>query len=195
MTSLRARAFQHLHYMDPRSVLLGLRRIELSFDANVPAAVRHLRTRDLKPLREFRAACLFCYGWEQIDGQKIYVAQAESQDYDAVAMYEVPPHRHFAPIQVKEVVPNEVNPAISIQDVVNGLQKYGDSRDLTVVVHLNRVTRFSLSQLVIPPLKIAALWIFGAIGPNQQRWVIWGSFLENVRWGEFEYPTEDQGNS
>jgi site-specific recombinase XerD len=190
MTRDRARTFRELKYYNPRQVLVELRKTELAIAgrSDVPDAVKHLRTQELKPLRELREACLFCYGWSQIDGQTFDVAQGESQDYDAVASWQSGNQQNFAPIQIKEVVPEHLNRKTSVQDIVNKLTKYTDSEDLTVVVHLNRNTPFSPADLVVPPLKIAALWVFGALNAEQTRWMIWGNFLETPRWGEFSYP-------
>lgn len=187
----RTRAFRDLSYLDPGPVLIELRRIERSIprQPDLSKAVRNLRTNQLKSFRELREACLFCYGWNQIDGQHIFVAHHEARDHDAVAMWVVDNTQHFAPIQIKEVVPHELNSAASLQEVVDGLQKYPDSADLTVAIHLNQATPFSPMELAIPPLKIAALWVFGAISPDQSKWMLWGNFLEKVRWGEFLYPT------
>ena len=189
MTRDRARAFLDLTYHDPRHVLVELRKIEESLRADLPAAVRHLRTNELKSIRELREACLFCYGWSQVEGRQLHVAHAEAHDYDAVATWVVDGTPHFAPLQIKEVVPRKLNPAASVQKVVNGLRKYADSADLTVAIHLNQVTAFSLGELVISPLKIAALWVFAAVNADATKWMIWGNFLEEVRWGEFTYPT------
>ncbi len=190
MAKDRTRAFLDLTYHDPRQVLVELRKIEKSLArSDLPPAVRRLRTNELKPIRELREACLFCYGWSQIDGQHLHVAHAEAHDYDAVATWIVGDTPHFAPIQIKEVVPHDLNPSASVQEVVNGLQKYMDSAELTVVIHLNQVTPFSPMDLVIPPLNIAALWVFAAINADASKWVMWGNFLEKVRWGEFAYPT------
>lgn len=53
-----------------------------------------------------------------------------------------------------------------------------NSKDLTVVLHLNRtVSAFSPAEIIVPPLKVAALWIFGAIAPDQSRWAMWEIFL------------------
>ena len=131
---------------------------------------------------------MFCYGWSQIDGQSFDVAHVEGQDYDAVASWQSDQHLHFAPLQIKEVVPQHLNRHTSVQAIVNKLTKYTDSEDLTVVIHLNRSTPFSPAKLVMPRLKIAALWVFGALDSAQTRWAIWGNFLETVRWGEFYYP-------
>lgn len=192
VTRDRARAFSGLKYYEPRHVLVQLRNTELAIArrTDLPDAVKHLRTQELKHLRELREACLFCYGWSQIDGQSFDVAHAEAQDYDTVASWRSDDHLHFAPIQIKEVVPANLNRHTSVQAIVNKLSRYVDSADLTVVIHLNRSTPFSPATLVVPPLKIAALWVFGALNAEQTRWAIWGNFLETLRWGEFAYPEQ-----
>lgn len=155
-----------------------------------PDAVKSLRTRDLRPLRELREACLFCYGMTKCTGQKFWIAHTEAQDYDAVAMWTVGDTQSFAPIQIKEVVPHKLNAAASVEAVIGSLGKYTDSQDLTVAIHLNReIKGFDPSVIEVPPLKIAALWIFGAVSPDKSRWAIWGNFLDQLQAGEFEYPT------
>jgi hypothetical protein len=42
-------------------------------------------------------------------------------------------------------------------------------------MYLNRVAQFAPSELVIPPLDVAAVWVFGAIRPDRSRWAIWGN--------------------
>jgi hypothetical protein len=192
MTNDRTRAFAGLAYRDPRAVLVDLRRAEVEVAlSDAPFAVKNLRTRDLRPLRELREACIFCHGMTECTGQKFFVAHVEAQDYDAVAMWVVGDLQSFAPIQIKEVVPHEVNPAASVQQVVDGLRKYPDSQDLTVAIHLNRMVKgFNPTEIVVVPrLKIAALWMFGAIAPDQSRWAIWGNFLGEFEAREFTYPS------
>lgn len=155
MATDRARSFRALKYYDPREVLVKLRETELGLAGrtDVPDAVKHLRTQELKPLRELREACLFCYGWSQIDGQSLRVAQVEAQDYDAVASWYSDEQLHFASLQIKEVVPEHLNRNISVQTIVDKLTQYPDSQDVTVVIHLNRSTPFSPADLIVPPLK------------------------------------------
>ena len=190
MTSIRARVFSTLSYYDPREVLVDLRRQapEIARRTDLADAVKQMRTRDLKPLRELRDACLFCYGWNQINGLSVRVAQVEGQDYDAVASYPTNEGHHFAPLQIKEVVPASLNQQSSVQGIVDQLTKYSNSEDLTVVIRLNRDTPFTPANLVVPTLKIAALWVFGALNTEQSRWAIWGNFLETAQCGEFSYP-------
>jgi hypothetical protein len=192
MANDRTRAFAKLQYRDPRTVLVDLRRLEATVAASDASfAIKNLRTRELRPLRELREACIFCYGMTECTaGPKFLVAHAEEQDYDAVATWNVDDCQNFAPIQIKEIVPHKVNLVASVQEVVAGLQKYVNSEDLTVAIHLNRTVRgFNPAEIVVPPLKVAALWIFGAIAADQSRWAIWGNFLDVREACEFTYPS------
>ena len=71
-----------------------------------------------------------------------------------------------------------------------GLRKYKDSKDLTVAIHLNRgIKGFNPSEVKVPQLNIAALWIYGGISPDKSRWAIWGNFLDELQASEFSYPS------
>jgi len=189
MSQDRARAFQHLTYRDPRPFLIRLRAIESKVaKSNLPRRVKNLRTNSLKGSREFREAALFCCGMAQRIGQTVYLAPSEAQDYDFVASWIVDNTQHLAPVQLKEVVPQDLNQSASVQEIVDALSKYVDSEDLTVAIHLNQRSHFDPSKLVIPSLKIAALWIFGAMSEDQMQWALWGNFLETPEGSRFEYP-------
>lgn len=70
MTNDRAWAFQYLTFRDPRRLLLEYRRLSIIVAAfDLPEKVKNLRTNELKPWSELRAACLFCYGMGQRIGQ------------------------------------------------------------------------------------------------------------------------------
>ena len=169
--------------------LMELRRLEPKVAAsNLPQRVKELRTNPLKEWREAREAALFCYGMGQRIGQTVFLARGESQDYDFVASWVVDDTQHFAPVQLKEVVPTSVNPTASVEGTVNSLAKYVDSEDLTVAIHLNQHGHFDPKTVVIPPLHIAALWIFSAIAEDQSEWGLWGDFLEHPEGTRFAYP-------
>jgi hypothetical protein len=186
----RERAFQNLKFQDPRPFLIRLREVEAEVArSKLPKKVKNLRTNTLKWSRELRQAALFCYGMGERIGQTVYLAPSEAQDYDFVASWVVNQTQHLAPVQLKEVVPHDLNPAASIQAIVDSLSRYVDSKDLTVAVHLNQKSHFDPASLRVPELNVAALWTFGAISPNQRRWGLWGNFLESAEGTEFEYPT------
>jgi hypothetical protein len=190
MSRARARGLQHLKFQDPRPFLVRLREIEPQIaSSDLPQRVKSLRTNRLKWSKELRAAALFCYGMAQRIGQTVYLSPTEAQDYDFVASWVVEGTQHLAPVQLKEVVPEALNPTATIQGTVDALSKYVDSEDLTVAIHLNRREHFDPAKLRVPSLKIAALWIFSAISPDQEKWGLWGNFLEAAEGTRFEYPT------
>ena len=190
MSRDRARAFQHLEFRDPRPFLVRLRGVEPQVaNSDLPPKVKALRTNALKWSKELREGALFCYGMAQRIGQTVYLAPSEEQDYDFVASWIAGDTQHLAPVQLKEVVPQDLNSTASVQERVNALAKYVDSEDLTVVIYLNQRGHFHPAQLVVPPLKIAALWVFGAISPDKEQWGLWGNFLETPEGTRFEYPT------
>lgn len=180
---------QTLRYQDPAPFLVNLRRIERDVAAcDLPEKIKQLRTNDLKPMRELREAAIFCYGMGQRLGQTVYLARGETQDYDFVASWVVGTQQHLAPVQLKEVVPAELNARSSLQATIASMSKYVDSEQLTVAVHLNRAVHFEPTEVVVPPLRIAALWVFAAITPDQNHWGLWGNFLETPLGTRFEYP-------
>jgi hypothetical protein len=194
MPRIRLREFQRLKFKDPKPYLIRLREIEREVAVStLPEEVKELRTNSLKPHRELRQAALFCYGMGQRLGQTVYLAPSEQQDYDFVATWvsKVTRHwtRHYSPVQLKEVVPHDRNPSASIQGIVNELSKYADSAELTVAIHVNQNSHFDPRALRVPPLKIAALWAFGALSADQREWGLWGNLLVTPEGTPFQYPT------
>ena len=122
-------------------------------------------------------------------GHKVCFAAHEDQDYDFIASWIVGDERHFAPVQLKEVVPVERNPQASIEAILAGLAKYTDSDELTVAIHLNQKGRFEPSLLEVPELRIGSLWVFGSTAADQSLWALWGNFTKSEPYGtQFSYP-------
>jgi len=156
---------QKLEYRDPVRLLKDFRKVESRIaTSNTPKKIKSLRTNSLREFRELREAAIFCHGMSQRLGQKVFVGKGESQDYDFVASWVTEGKQHLAPVQIKEVVPVDLNSKASVQATVDALTKYVDSDELTVAIHLNRQTSFDPVQLVVPALNIAALWVFAALG-------------------------------
>jgi hypothetical protein len=190
MNSMRLRQFDRLGYVDPRAMLIRLRELEVTVaEFGASDRVRNLRVGELKPIREMREGCIFCYGMGMILGREFLVAQAEEQDYDVVARWDNGDSAHFVPIQIKEVVPTHLNAAASVQGVVDGLRKYTDSRELTVAIHLNQRVQFAPSDIEVPRLNVGGIWVFGATKPDQSQWSIWRLHPNKSRPETFEYPT------
>ena len=119
-------------------------------------------------------------------GRKVYLARSEFLDYDFIASWVSEDAQHFAPVQLKEVVPREINPVSSVQAAIDALPgKYVDSKDLTVAVYLNRLVCFDPAALQIPPMNVAALWVFGGLSEGESQWGLWGDFLAEPRGTRF----------
>ena len=193
MTQDRVRALRNLEYRDPRPFLVRLRELEPRVaESNLPTKVKNLRTNPLKWSRQLREGALFCYGMSQRIGQTVFLSPSEDEDrdYDIVASWTVDETHHLAPVQLKTLVPHDLNPSASVQQVVDALgKKYTDSADLTVAIYLNRQIHFDPSRVVIPSLKLAGLWVFGAISEDGREWALWGDFLQTPVGTRFEYPT------
>ena len=183
------RSTKSLEFRDPKPFLINLRNLEYAVAAtDTPAKIKNLRTNGLKEWREARDAALFCYGMSHRIGQTVYFARSESQDYDFIASWIVGSNQHLAPVQLKEVVPPHLNPAASLESVLASLSKYVDSSQLTVAINLNQNGPFKPSALVAPQVNIAALWVFGAVKPDQSEWALFGNFLEQPDGTTFKYP-------
>jgi len=179
-----------LEFRDPAPFLKRLRELELKVArSTLPDAVKSLRTNSLKEWREAREAALFCIGIGERMGQRVFFARSEASDYDFVASWISGDTRHFATVQLKEVVPVNINVAASIQATIDSLPlKYVDSADLTVAIYLNQQLRFEPSELRIPRLRIAALWVFAGLASDGAEWGLWGDFLDRPMGTRFAYP-------
>ena len=190
MNRLWLRAAEKLTFVDPTPYLVQLRHVEIeSALSDAQPKVKALRTNSLKAAREQREAAVFCHGMGERLGHKVYFAAKEDQDYDFIASWIVGEERHFAAVQLKEVVPVETNPQASIEAIVAGLTKYTYSDGLTVAIHLNQEGRFEPTLLQVPKLRIGSLWVFGSAAPDHARWNLWGNFTESDPYGtQFSYP-------
>jgi hypothetical protein len=190
MDSIRFRQLRQRDYRDPADILRGMRAAEVLLTQVEDERVRRLRTQGLKEWRETRVAALFCHGYGERIGQKIFFSKGEFEDADCVALWTNEEEMHFAPVQIKEVAPKDLNSKAELQDVLNSLGKYSGTNDLTVLIHLNQQVRFNPNELAIPPnLNISALWLLACISPDQSKWAIWGNYLDSPEKSEFLYPT------
>lgn len=179
-----------LTYVDAAKYLVDIRKYEYELaQSATPYKVRAMRTAGLKEHREAREAAIFCFGMSCRLGTKVRFALHEAQDFDFIARWKHDEYEHFTPVQLKELVPQELNANTSLTEIVEGLRKrYPTSPDLTVAIHLNRQITFDPDTLRDLNLKLGGLWIFGGISPDQRRWGLWGDFLSEPTVTQFQYP-------
>lgn len=190
MGTIRFRAAARRDYRDPVPFLRRLRSIEERLQTvATDRGVRTLRTNKLKEWREARLGALFCHGVSERTGRKVFFSKGEFEDADFVATWIEDEVQHFAPVQVKELVPEDRNARATFEALLDGLSKYGGTKDLTVLIHVNRNVHFDPTSVKLPQqLPIAALWVLACIDPAHGEWAIWGNFLEEAEGTSFLYP-------
>ncbi|MEO1020522.1 MAG: hypothetical protein AAFY56_22970 [Pseudomonadota bacterium] len=191
MDSVRTRYFSKLKYGDPRGFLRKLSGVEVDVSlSDTPRPIKNLRSNKLKSSRERRDAALFCVGMSELINREVYFAPTEDQDFDFVSTWFEDDTQIYCPVQLKEVVPGHLNKRASVQETIDRLTRYADSRDVTVALKLNRIVRFDPTKLVVPGgLSIGGLWVFGSVVPNQSKWSLWGDFLTpKIDVLSFDYP-------
>lgn len=187
----RLAEWRKLSYYDPDPVLRSLAVVAANpMLQQLPYEVSSLRTRELRPFQERRLGALFFFLMGQVEQTKVTFAHTEKADYDFVGHYERDDYHHFVPVQMKELVPDFLNPTASLQGLIDGLKKkYVDSADLTVAISINRVTKFAPGELNLDGLNLMGLWLFGSTAPDQSEWLIVGNLLsQNATSATYRYP-------
>jgi len=173
------REWEKLQFKGPTKTLPRYRAVqELVSKSNTNTKLRNLRTNSLKPEKEAWHLALFSYLISKALNIEVFYSEVESSDYDGVCMWVNDETQNFAPIQLKELVPSDLNPSSSIQKVISSLEKYADSKDLIVAVKLTRDFTLETENLDTSGLNIKQLWLFGATDPMQNNWIIYGDLLE-----------------
>jgi hypothetical protein len=165
-------------YYDPTIVLSDLRRVrEALSESDTPKRIRNLRTNRLKHHRESWDAAIFCKLLSLATGEKILFSRKEDEDFDSVFFWKNEHGQNFAPIQLKELVPRELNPEASLAKILDGIREKYCSSDLIVGIRLNQRTQLNFQSLDLSDLQIRELWMFGATSPDCSRWSLFGEFL------------------
>lgn len=189
--TITVRELNQMAWVDPRQLLVNLRWLEMNLPSEIDERVWRFRTNELKEWREARIAALFAFGiGDQVLKVPTFVSKSEDRDFDFVMRWESGDADHFYPGQLKELPPDDLNPKVSLDDILSKLTKYSGAEDLSVVIHVNRKMRFDYHpwNRDKKPL-IKELWYLGCETEDQSRWFIYGSALENnPRKYDFEYP-------
>lgn len=180
-----------LTYYDPAVVLRNIRPVELMMaHSNLRKEAKTLRTHELRRFGERRQAAIFSYLIGRFAGLDVQFAHFEAADHDAIVQWRDNDTINYVPLQLKELVPEDLSPQQTIDLVIEGLSEtYPRSGDLVVAVFLNRRGQLDLESFPIPDLTIKELWFFGAAAPDGSQWFICGDILANDRGCRvFPYP-------
>lgn len=181
-----------LPYSDPELVLRDLRRLECAIvDEPRDPKVRRLRTAGLKEQREARDAALFAFGMRHVVGTNVYVAPLGSDsEYDFIVKFVDGETFKFVPVQLKELVPEDLNSAATLDGLLKKLTgpRYQPSSETVLAIRLNRTFKFDppeCSKLYSP---FSEIWLFGQVSFDGDRWAIWGDLKGDPQRFDFNYP-------
>jgi hypothetical protein len=189
---IQGREFDRMTWVDPKQVLINLRWLETNLSPDLDERIRRLRTNNLKECREARTAALFAYGMgSTVLNTIVHVSKVEARDFDFVMRWIVEDKRYFYPVQLKEVPPADLSATVTLDDIHRKLEKYRGERDLSVVIHMNRQTRFDYQPWQpAERLHIRELWYLGCASKDQSEWFLYGSVLaQRPQRHDFFYPT------
>ena len=173
---------------------IGLKQIQYSrlFAEILPAVggSRSWRKGRFKKYHEEHLAALFVYGIKQITPNYNWqYSYGERADYDCVIRCDpqnpTGSNWVYKPLQLKEVVPNQVSPTASLQQLLNDLPTYS-GQDLVVAICVNRPTTINFKELTRPNVRFGQLWLYGPL--HGRGWFIVGDLLRNPERHDFDYP-------
>lgn len=149
-----------------------------------------LRNHEFKPHLEGRQAALFAYFvGKLVVKAPVEYAMYEDGDYDCVFRWREQDRNCYQAVQLKEVVPTHLNPKAEIRFELAKLAKYARSENTVVAFHLNQTGPLDFSHLSRPDIAFSGLWFYGALSPNQSRWLLYGDLLKEPIAHEIDYPT------
>ena len=149
--------WRSLTYHDPVTILKRLRALEVQLaGVEMDERVRRLRTPGLKTYREARDAAIFVYGMGLAKAVAMAYTPFERSDYDFVATWTEGTTQHFCPVQLKELVPADLNPGASIEELLGKLcsprpQEFYGSRHQTQSSRQARATESQVPFYAIRP--------------------------------------------
>ena len=187
MSRDRVNSFAELEYFDPSKVLLEAQRQGFSHRPGAREAVLR-RGHEHNGVIEHLDATVFAHGLAMLMPHlTVHIARLERQDHDFVLRFVHEGEPYYCPLQLKELVPAEVNPHQEPERLIASLAKYGDAEDLEVAIKVSREA-IDPRALPSPQLRLGGLWFFGGLGADPRRWYVYGNCLDSPSWFEFPLP-------
>jgi len=190
-----------LNYIGPRKALLvSTIHHVMSQHPNYPKQVQNWRTNKLQPELHRRQAALFCFGRKCLEitdkwALAAWPDQNSPIDY-VLRQIKSDGKERYEFVQLKEVVPEEVNSEQSLQDLLDELpKKYSSTDELTIAIHIHRELSTKVSDLRKPNLPNGRLWLFGFGGEPPHNAFLFGDWFKSPSLVNFTYPTMFAGES
>lgn len=121
----------------------------------------------------------------------VAVATHEASDFDCIIRGIIDNKTVFRRVQLKHLPCHQLNPTVTLNDVIANASKYGNAPDLIVAVWINRDVKFKLAEIDVRRLQIGQLFLLGdrhdgAVeihGGTLQDWRsghLWNGILQNL---------------
>ncbi len=163
--------FSQLQYLDPKRELQfailnsGISALRLAPSSKTPLRPEHKREL------EHRQGAFFAYARTRADGaksRKFGMVPIQDDPVDSVLRYELPDGSFgYEPVQLKELVPEEVNRHQSIREIIEKIRIIvACNEGLSIAVHMNREEVTDLKDFLGLELRGNKLWLFGLSDTN-----------------------------
>jgi hypothetical protein len=179
-----------LTYLDPAHTLLEYRKLEIALsEADIDPKVVRLRTAALKGQREARDAAIFALGMSVRLTCPVLFSPTEEADYDFITRTDLAGTSYFTPVQLKELVPEDLNPFASLDALLKKLRAKPVYSHTSLAIRLNReLKQVTFAAHQFDGLPFREVWLFYAASPDARRWRLLGDVLDHPQLTEFEYP-------
>ena len=182
--------WRRLPYYDPVRALLNFRALEIALaGADVDPKVARLRTAALKPEREARDAAIFSLAMSVRLRCQVVFSPTEEADYDFVTRTDFEGTSYFTPVQLKELVPEDLNPTANLDKLLAQLRGRKVHSGTALALRLNRtLKRMTFTPAQFDGLPFQEVWLFWAASSDARKWKLFGNALNDPVTTEFDYP-------
>jgi hypothetical protein len=115
-------------------------------------------------------------------------APIEAADHDFIVRFDHKGTTHFVPVQLKELVPEDLNPEASLDQLIKKLSTRPVQTDTVLAIRLNRRTREDLTPKRFAEIPFKEVWLFWAASPDAIQWRLFGDLKCDPELTEFSYP-------
>ena len=177
-------------FFDPEGILQEVARSRVGFipDQGRAPGWQNLRSNELNQERQWLDAAVFTLGVREALGIDARLARHEDDDFDFLVTWPSDGEQNACPVQLKELVPNHLNPDAGLNQLIASLQRYSCPTDTIVAIKLNRTGRFDFNSLEVPALPFRQLWLFGSESADNSRWFLYGNVVDAPRYHSFSIP-------
>jgi hypothetical protein len=121
-------------------------------------------------------------------GIPVVFSPIEAADHDFVLSFEAEGIRRFTPVQLKELVPTELNAEATLEGLIKQLRARAVATNTVLTIRLNRGGREDLSPQRFAGVPFREIWLFWAASPDATDWRLLGDMKSEPILTEYLYP-------